>query len=387
MDSRSQQPTAAVNQLTLTPVFTLEGHEDTIPSISYFPGGKRIISGSSDMTTRQWDLEAGEEIEEARGRCMRHVKTLGVSRDGRWVVSAGWSYAGPRVCEVETGIVRTFKDSSKEFCRMITCIDISADSTLLAGAGDSTVWIWSLETGKIVVGPFKSANWAEAVRFSHDSKKLALKSRNSKEVWNVQTQKLDVSLKMEGSVKHTYERLPVFWTTKNTTIVTEAYQDSTRATIYEFDASTLKTVGAPFGHHTDITGLALSLDCALLICASTSVVPTSDTIKLWAFESRQLLASFNVVHARLLFLSPDSRQLVYTGLGSNNIYVCNTPPEILASIQPVLQVRTNAPRNLPLADASALSRNANQSTILLVTQDLNPGLTGTPEPLAYGLPT
>jgi WD40 repeat protein len=77
----------------------------------------------------------------------------------------------------------------------------------------------------------------------------------------------------------------------------------------------------------------MSLDCALL--ASNS---DDNTIKLWAFESRQLLASFDVMDACHLTLSPDSRQIAYTTLYNNNIYLCNTPPEILASIQHVQQV-------------------------------------------------
>ncbi|KAG2743297.1 hypothetical protein P692DRAFT_20707282, partial [Suillus brevipes Sb2] len=76
-------------------------------------------------------------------------------------------------------------------------------------------------------------------------------------------------------------------------------------TIYEFDASTLETVGTPFEGHTDLVrGLALSFDGALLASSSRD-----DTIKFWAFESRQLLASFDVQHPSNLILSPDSRKL------------------------------------------------------------------------------
>ncbi|KAG2073655.1 WD40 repeat-like protein, partial [Suillus decipiens] len=133
----------------------LKGHKDSIPSISYFPDGKRIISRSDDETTRQWDLEAGKEIREAWDVCEQEVHAVGVSRDGRWVVSAGGgvnSNTGElRVREVKTGIERTFEGP----LRTITCIDISGDSTLLAGAEDYTVRIWSLETSKLVAAPFE----------------------------------------------------------------------------------------------------------------------------------------------------------------------------------------------------------------------------------------
>ncbi|KIK32487.1 hypothetical protein CY34DRAFT_48551, partial [Suillus luteus UH-Slu-Lm8-n1] len=118
----------------------------------------------------------------------------------------------------------------------------SEDNTLLAsGSWDFAARIWNLETGKLVAGPFKGIDFVGAVRFSTDSKKLAVRSDAK--------------------------------------------------TIYEFDASTLETVGTPFTGHTEIVrGLALSFDSAFLASASHD-----DTIKLWAFESRQLLASFDTV--------------------------------------------------------------------------------------------
>ncbi|KIK32275.1 hypothetical protein CY34DRAFT_101863, partial [Suillus luteus UH-Slu-Lm8-n1] len=118
---------AAGTKSILTPSITLKGHGNWIQSMSYFPDGERMISGSDDRTVRQWDLKVGKEIEEARGNS-----------------------------------------------EMINCIDISADNTWLAsGSLDETTRIWNLDTGKLVAGPFKSENWVGATRFSPDSKKLA----------------------------------------------------------------------------------------------------------------------------------------------------------------------------------------------------------------------
>ncbi|KAG2128970.1 hypothetical protein DEU56DRAFT_501447 [Suillus clintonianus] len=146
---------------------------------------------------------------------------------------------------------------------------------------------------------------------------------------------------------------PMFWTIEDKTIVAAAFgftdfEFDSWYGIYEFEAFTLKTVGTPFkGHSKAIDGLALSFDCALLASSSDD-----NTIKLWAFESRQLLASFHVQDPHYLIFSPNSHQLAYTAWYHTDIYVCNTPPEILqvASIQPAQQEpRTGAPIHTPLA--------------------------------------
>jgi WD40 repeat protein len=86
----------------------------------------------------------------------------------------------------------------------------------------------------------------------------------------------------------------VFWTTKDRSIVAAfGIEDDSEdpGKIYEFDLST-ETVGAPFEHAGAISGLAFSFSCALLASASGN-----KTTKLWAFESHQLLASFDVTIA------------------------------------------------------------------------------------------
>jgi WD40 repeat protein len=168
-----------------------------------------------------------------------------------------------------------------------------------------------LETGKLVAGPFESIDFVGAVRFSTDSKKLALKSSvpgKCLEVWDIQSQKL-VKRIGNRSGGGAFQSVPIFWTNKNENILATFgfTEDDAAKTIYEFDASTLETVRTPFkGHTDDVTGLALSFDATLLASSSSDY-----TIKLWAFESRQPLASFDVHNPRALLLSPDSRKLAY----------------------------------------------------------------------------
>jgi WD40 repeat protein len=332
---------------------TLVGHERSFyymdgereetpwgPAIAYFPDGQKMLSGSGDKTTRLWDLQAGTEIEEAWVVGEQEVDVVAVSSNGRWVVTAGRLGLGVhkvKTNEVKTGSVKTFEGHSE-----IACIDISMDSKLLAsGSWDGTVRIRSLDTGELVVGPIDSVGFpgtVGAVRFSHDSRKLAVKSQSYLEVWDIQAQKLDNKV---GKRSPWAPRVPVFWTPKDRTIVAVfcfTDDDDPAKTIYEFDSSTLETVGTPFeGHTLHVTGLALSFDCALLASASF------DGIKLWAFESRQLLASFDDTAANQFVLSPDSRKLAYTTFnGSHKIHICDIPPDILTNVWPGQEALTTS---------------------------------------------
>jgi WD40 repeat protein len=287
-------------------------------------------------------MQTGKEIDKARGVCEWDVRVVAVSRDSRWVITAGGDKHGEfKACEIETGIGKTFQGHSQ----WITCIDICADNTLFAsGSDDQTTRIWSLETGKLVAGPFESLDMVGAVRFSRDSKKLAVNSYFGKclEIWNVQTQELD---KRVGGLTYSDRTLaPVFWTNKETILAVFSFITKENATtIYEFDASTLETVGAPFKGHTDaVCGLALSFDGALVASASSD-----DTIKLWAFESRQLLASFHVLNPNILIFSPDTHILTYTTWRHSNIHICNTPPNILAGIGPATEEQSTPKRVRP----------------------------------------
>ncbi|KAG2738839.1 WD40 repeat-like protein [Suillus brevipes Sb2] len=345
---------------------TLEGHEpwnhftsngkwefNYISGISYFPDGKQMISGSFD-TIRRWDLRKGKEIEKDRQVYELVQAAVEVSRDGRWVVAGGRD--GIKVSEVETGIVRTFYEDDWIWPN---CIDISADSTLLVGASLYEVRIWNLDTAELLAGPFdiasKNVSESVAVRFSEDSCKLAVRSYDSKErrleVWDVQTQKLDVQKSSRGIAAY----LPIFWTTKHKSIVAVFNStDDEFKMISEFDASTLKTVGAPFKHTSTIRGLALSSDCVLLASSCC------DTIKLWAFESRQLLASFEVKSPKILVLSPDSRQLAHTSFDDTKIRICDIPDNILAVIESI-----NKSKHPDLLNSDATRRTVRRKPVII----------------------
>ncbi|OAX37852.1 hypothetical protein K503DRAFT_820197 [Rhizopogon vinicolor AM-OR11-026] len=159
-------------------------------TISYFPGGEKMISRSDYKTVRLLDFQSDKEIDEAR---------VDLSRDGRWGINTGgYLYRDPKCGELEAREVKTMIMKRFEgYSQAITCIDISADSKLLASEPkDRTVHILDLDAENLqVAGPFECVDWVDAIRFSQNSKKLAVKSDVGKslEVWNMKAGELDAN--------------------------------------------------------------------------------------------------------------------------------------------------------------------------------------------------
>ncbi|OAX35631.1 hypothetical protein K503DRAFT_773256 [Rhizopogon vinicolor AM-OR11-026] len=65
MASTTTEPASAANNMILAPVITLEGNE-RYASISCFPDGKQLVSGSVDKTVRRLDVLAGKDIGRVR---------------------------------------------------------------------------------------------------------------------------------------------------------------------------------------------------------------------------------------------------------------------------------------------------------------------------------
>ena len=45
-------------------VFVVEGHTNSVQSVTFSPDGKRIVLGSGDTTVRMWDAETGKPVGE-----------------------------------------------------------------------------------------------------------------------------------------------------------------------------------------------------------------------------------------------------------------------------------------------------------------------------------
>lgn len=67
---------------------TLTGHDHTISSIKFTPGGTYLVSASRDKTVRVWDVQSGYAVRTIRGHT-DWIKSVCPSLDGEYILSAG----------------------------------------------------------------------------------------------------------------------------------------------------------------------------------------------------------------------------------------------------------------------------------------------------------
>jgi len=73
--------------MTGAELLVLQGHEDIVESAKFYPDGRRIVSGSYDMTVRVWDLTTGTEVVPVMKGHESGVASVACSPDGTMVVS------------------------------------------------------------------------------------------------------------------------------------------------------------------------------------------------------------------------------------------------------------------------------------------------------------
>ncbi|MFB7946618.1 trypsin-like peptidase domain-containing protein [Kitasatospora phosalacinea] len=257
---------------------TATGRTTTVPAesdgvmnaMAFTPDGRTLVTGSSDGTTRQWDVAGAPGDTTLSGRATARADSSGAasaafSPDGRTLVRG--SYDGTaRLWDVAAGAAGPTLTGPTS---TISAVAFSPDGrTLATGGHDRTVRLWDAATGKAEAVLTGHTNAVTAVAFSPDGRLLATGGQDGTvRLWDTVTGKaVTVLTSRPGSVAS------VAFSPDGRTLAT----GGSGGVGGLWDVSTRTTDAVLTGHTGTVASVAFSPDGHTLATASND-----ETTRLW----------------------------------------------------------------------------------------------------------
>jgi WD40 repeat protein len=160
---------------------TLADHSRAVTTLAFSADGHWLASGSQDRKVKIWEVSTGRlfyTLSDNRG-----LVAVALSPDGRWLASTSSETA--KVWDVRSGRVAHVLRNEDD----VQALAFSGDGSLLASGGaDETVWIWQVDTGRVVGGPLQHDDVVASVAFSPDGRFLASGTLdNVVKIWSLTT--------------------------------------------------------------------------------------------------------------------------------------------------------------------------------------------------------
>ncbi|EJD37678.1 WD40 repeat-like protein [Auricularia subglabra TFB-10046 SS5] len=126
-----------------------EGHQDSVLSVVFSPGGLNIASGSRDKTIRLWNSMTGAHMATLLGH-ERGVESLCFTPGGDRLVSGSWDQT---VC-VWNATTQQLEHRLRGHSSWIRSVAVSTSGRYaVSGSDDATLRVWDLEKGVSVGTP------------------------------------------------------------------------------------------------------------------------------------------------------------------------------------------------------------------------------------------
>ena len=151
----------------------LEGHSDSVTSLSFSPDGLHFASGSYDGTVRIWNLNSDRVTCSTEGQ---EVRAICFSPDGKHVASGSKNTI--QVWGSKSGEL-TLKIFEEEHSGLISSICYSPDGNrIVSEAGDKDIHIWDASDGTLLLTLQGHLDKITSVNYSHDGSYILSVSRD-----------------------------------------------------------------------------------------------------------------------------------------------------------------------------------------------------------------
>jgi WD40 repeat protein/tRNA A-37 threonylcarbamoyl transferase component Bud32 len=261
---------------------------------SFMPAGWRIASGAVDGTVALWDARKGAPLWTFPGHT-RAVYSISFSRDGRRVAS-GDDDGTVRLWDAETGTkLRTLRGHEGVVCSL----SFSSDARrIVSGGGDGTVRLWDTQTGTELWRLRGHNGRVWFVCFSPDGRRIASGSGDKTvKLWDTETGAELRTLHGHGGLVCAISFSP------DGRRIISGSQDRT---LKLWDAETGAELGSFRGHERMVSAVCFARDDRIVSGS------WDQTVKLWDAGTD---AEFRVLHGhaglvRCISFSPDGRRIV-----------------------------------------------------------------------------